>query len=67
MTIEWIEWRGGDCPVEPSANVRLRMRHLLYPNDRHGAEVPGVYRAGDIARWSHEGNAGDIIAYQVIE
>ena len=63
--MEWVEWHGGECPVDPSVMVRLRMRHLLYPDDKTGAEMRKAYRAGDIERWAHEGNAGDIIAYAV--
>ena len=62
--MEWTEWQGGDCPLPDDARVRVGMRHLLYPQDRIGAEMRGTYRAGDIQGWKHAGNAGDIIAYR---
>jgi hypothetical protein len=62
---QWVAWGGGECPVEQTAMVRLRMRSLLYPQDERGAEMRKAYWAGDIARWTHEGNAGDILAYAV--
>jgi hypothetical protein len=63
---EWIEWKGGECPVSPDTRVHVRMRHLLYPQDGRGVEMTMTFRAGDIEGWQHEGNAGDIIAYRVV-
>jgi len=53
----WIEWCGGECPVElPRQEVEYRTR------------LGNKYMtaAGDL-RWYHEGKGGDIIAYRVIE
>jgi hypothetical protein len=63
---DWIEWPGGKRPVGAEVRVQVRMRHLLYPGDRRGAEIRGVFVAGDIEGWYHEGNAGDIIAYRIV-
>lgn len=62
---DWIEWNGGDRPVPADARVQVRMRHLVYPDDKRGAEMPKVYVAGQIEGWHHHGNAGDIIAYRL--
>ena len=53
----WIEWAGGECPVDSDAIVEVRYRKpspLNFNNDR----------AGDFS-WSHDGFGGDIIAYRV--
>ena len=53
----WIEWHGGECPVDSDAIVEVRYRKpnpYQYNNDR----------AGDFA-WAHDGIDGDIIAYRV--
>lgn len=53
----WIDWHGGDCPVDSDAIVEVKYRKpssLHFNNDR----------AGDFA-WSHTGSCGDIIAYRL--
>lgn len=53
----WIEWHGGDCPVDSDAIVEVKYRKpnpYQYNNDR----------AGDFA-WAHDGIDGDIIAYRL--
>lgn len=53
----WIEWHGGDCPVDSDAIVEVRYRKTnpyQFNNDR----------AGDFT-WSHDGIDGDIIAYRL--
>lgn len=53
----WIEWNGGECPVDSDAIVEVRYRKpspLNFNNDR----------AGDFS-WSHDGFGGDIIAYRL--
>lgn len=53
----WIEWRGGDCPVDSDAIVEVRFRwhnQHQYNNDR----------AGDFD-WAHAGLGYDIIAYRL--
>ena len=54
---EWIEWHGGDCPVDSDAIVEVKFRwhdQHQYNNDR----------AGDFY-WSHTGSNADIIAYRL--
>lgn len=53
----WIQWAGGDCPVDSDAIVEVKYRksnQYQYNNDR----------AGDFS-WAHDGIDGDIIAYRL--
>lgn len=53
----WIQWAGGDCPVDSDAIVEVKYRKpnpYQFNNDR----------AGDFT-WSHDGFGGDIIAYRL--
>lgn len=53
----WIDWHGGDCPVDSDAIVEVKYRkpnQYQFNNDR----------AGDF-NWSHDGFDGDIIAYRL--
>lgn len=54
---DWIEWHGGECPVDSDAIVEVKYRNpnpLQYNNDR----------AGDFD-WEHIGSNADIIAYRL--
>ena len=51
----WIEWHGGECPVDSDAIVEVKCRwhnQHQYNNDRAGYFY-----------WSHTGSNADIIAY----
>lgn len=53
----WIDWHGGECPVDSDAIVEVKYR------------IPNPYqlnndRAGDFT-WSHDGFDDDIIAYRL--
>ena len=53
----WIEWHGGECPVDSDAIVEVKYRHpssYQFNNDR----------AGDFY-WPHDGLGYDIIAYRL--
>lgn len=53
----WIDWHGGECPVDSDAIVEVKYRKTnpyQFNNDR----------AGDFT-WSHDGLDGDIIAYRL--
>lgn len=52
----WIEWNGGECPVD----VEL----YVYVNYRDGCELPRAVRAGS-QRWDHFGFGGDIVSYRL--
>lgn len=53
---EWIEWRGGKCPVSPKTIVVVRYR-------KGKEESPG--EAGGYF-WNNTGSSVDIIAYRII-
>lgn len=53
----WIQWAGGECPVDSDAIVEVKCRwhnQRQYNNDR----------AGDFY-WAHTGSNADIIAYRL--
>ena len=53
----WIQWSGGECPVDSDAIVEVKYRKpnpYQFNNDR----------AGDFY-WAHDGFGGDIIAYRL--
>lgn len=53
----WIDWHGGECPVDSDAIVEVKYRS---PNPyQHNND-----RAGDFS-WSHNGGRCDIIAYRL--
>lgn len=59
MSGDWIEWKGGECPVDGDAKVDIRMRFNL--------ELPRTHAR--FLNWEHGsamgGTAGDIIAYRL--
>lgn len=61
---EWIEWKGGECPVDPEAIVKVRYRPMRFHPE--GPPGEGMDHARSV-RWSHGNNAGDIIAYRVVK
>lgn len=54
----WIEWKGGECPVDVDALVCCKLRS--------GKVSITAYHAG-ILSWRNNGNAADIIAYRLHE
>lgn len=52
---EWIEWRGGECPLKQSEMVMVRVRG--------GFEAPPF--SASALRWSRDGTPDDIVAYKV--
>lgn len=52
---EWIEWRGGACPVRNGADVEMRFRDGYVSRD----EDPQGWD------WYHLGSICDIVAYRV--
>ncbi|MEN4830028.1 hypothetical protein [Pantoea vagans] len=53
---EWVEWKGGECPVESDLKVDTRLRCGLY-SDADEARL--IY-------WNHTGRGSDVIAYRII-
>lgn len=66
---EWIEWKGGACPVPPETPLEIRVvdgqtgfftaaQCSAYPDwwsDQHGALWIAAYRALELDRDSHDG------------
>lgn len=50
----WIEWAGGECPIDGAAFVEYKMR-----NGEVGKEF------AHLLRWDHRGYLGDILAYRL--
>ena len=59
----WIDWKSGECPVDPDTLVHYRMADGCEDLGRVGT-VNGT-RAGDL-RWVHTDRIADIIAYRVV-
>lgn len=53
---DWIEWKGGQCPVKPGTKIDIKMRN---------GDVAPTCRPAHLA-WSHAMGALDIIAYRVV-
>jgi len=55
----WLEWSGGECPVDEMEPVQVKFRNGLVKDGRRAASWD----------WRHESDPdlGDIIAYRVIE
>lgn len=67
MTQDWIEWKGGDCPVERGTLVDVRHR-----DGEEFLQVPAEKDGSFAQDWSWEDDltgtlaAYDIIAYRVV-
>ncbi|WP_370426117.1 hypothetical protein AB9Q52_011090 [Pantoea vagans] len=55
--IEWIEWKGGECPVGDSGRVDLKL---------HNGHITRDVPASCVDDWSHKDLMTDIIAYRII-
>ena len=68
---DWIEWEGGECPVEPGMMVEVRYRpsHPLLPVSESSPARAGWFKLqGSSDWWRHESQVrtNDIIAYRVL-
>ena len=68
MEEAWIEWAGGQCPVDPETLVEIKCRC----GDQNGAWPAGEWSGGPSDWWLHEesrafGSMNDIIAYRVVQ
>ena len=52
---EWIEWKGGECPVSDNTRVDIKFRDETVFKD----EIVGDWI------WDHYQSGGDIVAYRV--
>ena len=55
---EWIEWAGGECPLNDS------VRHSIRKRD--GWQSAPDIAAADWYGWRHNGSSADIVAYRVL-
>jgi hypothetical protein len=53
----WIDWPGGDCPVDGTVTVQVQYRL----NNFGGTGNAGGFR------WNHSDTASDIIAYKIVK
>lgn len=62
----WLEWGGGECPVETGTLVDIRIRN---GKESHGVRAnESTYRVNPDASypfWRKDGKGGDIIAYRL--
>lgn len=59
---DWIEWKGGECPVDPEIIVQARRR-----NERgDGSQYTRIKWAAGRLDWQHASRRNDITAYRVI-
>jgi len=68
--VVWYEWKGviNKNPVPIGATYYIKFRAFnVWPEEIGGPLVRGVEDNRDLIDWKHQGNAGDIIAYGVIE
>lgn len=62
---DWIEWKGGECPVHGMTPVIPQFRA---DPDRETAErdAGGKGISAHSYQWDHTGGGADIIAYRVV-
>lgn len=58
---EWIEWEGGECPVDPDEYVQI-----ICKREDLWEGVNPIYMANNV-RWAHIGMGGDIVKYRVVK
>ena len=56
----WIPWKGGECPIDKESTPSVRFRDGAV----HVGHAPWPAKYYD---WSHTGDPGDIVAYQVVK
>lgn len=58
----WIEWKGGDCPVDSEVNIEVRYSGACsYPH-----WIPQGSKAKEFT-WSHGWGLSDITAYRIVQ
>lgn len=57
----WIEWHGGECPVDPDTEVEICVRAAGYgPNQKDS-------RPAGKLQWWHDLRASDVVAYRMVD
>lgn len=62
---EWIEWKGGECPVSDDVLVQVRIESVCGNGYGESDVHPGMPKASEW-RWAHEEHY-NIIAYRICE
>jgi len=69
---DWVEWKGGNCPVSDGTLVEARLRYRIHTSDPIKVRAPHgqwVHTRGPNAECEDgfcQGN-GDIIEYRVVD
>lgn len=64
---DWIEWKGGECPVPDGTLVDVRYRDGQEQFGLPANELYDTPRYAASAFWNHDGLKNDIIAYRVVK
>lgn len=59
----WIEWAGGECPVEPGVAIEVRMREPGHYSATAGYDFTCSSKC---AFWHHSNMGNDIVSYRLI-
>ncbi len=59
----WIEWKGGDCPVDPEVLVLTLHRQL----GQYGPHKARHWGTDETSNWHDDGHPADIIAYRIVK
>lgn len=60
----WIEWTGGECPVEPETRVDVVFRDGAQWDSYFAGHLDDL--DATMSCWRHTADDGDIIAYRVV-
>lgn len=60
---DWIEWKGGECPVDPGTLVEPQ--YAADADPAKGTRIDWPVPAARLA-WNHDGEDDDIIAYRIV-
>jgi hypothetical protein len=70
---DWIEWSGGECPLEDSVLVQVQFRDGTFSVEQPGSTAAywdGRGSDGDtltwVSQWAHIDHDSDIIAYRIV-
>ena len=69
MENEWIEWAGGECPVEREILIDARLRDGTTMHNEMAGDFCPLDKTADASNcnFMHDGGGLDIIAYRIAE
>lgn len=65
MTKEWIEWKGGECPVPTGTLVDVKHRDGDWGIAKEAGRFNTGKGPGAAVHWDHSDSDGDIIAWRL--